>query len=129
MPPLLLNHFWQDPHCTAPSCSHTGFLLSSRHLCLFLSSSLLNDLPNVSQLTSRTSAGISTELSSLLSSMPILYSALYPALDFLASAYHTSSSTPMFLSSFLIWSLHLFLEPHLGRLCGSQLKRTAFGIL
>ena len=35
--PLLQNHFWHLQHCKTLLCSFTGFALSAKHLCLFLS--------------------------------------------------------------------------------------------
>ena len=41
-PPLLLNHLSHVSHFITPSCSFTGFCLSSMHLCRALSHSLRN---------------------------------------------------------------------------------------
>ena len=50
-PPRLLNHRLHFVHCSAPLCSHTGFLLSEVHLWRFLSLSLRKSRPHSLHLT------------------------------------------------------------------------------
>ena len=55
-PPLLWNHLLHCRHWIAPCCSLIGFLLSSTHLRLALSLSLLKFLEHSSHATSLTTA-------------------------------------------------------------------------
>ena len=90
---------------------------------------LLKLLEHSSQTTSLTTVDACDVLASLPFTNPTWHKTLHPALDLLAFAYHSCSPNSTFLRSFLTTSLHLFLEPHLGRGCGSQLNSITFGSL
>ena len=101
-PPLLLNHFLQAWHWEAPICSLMAFLLSLKHLCLFLSLALQNFLKHTLHTTSLAATGVSLPFSG-----PLPLSAVFqPSLHLVAASNQSLSSTSFF-KSLLITSLHL----------------------
>ena len=104
----------QTLHCTSLL---THWLSPLLHTFMSLLISLPSERPGT-HLTHHPlpAANVLETSTSLHFSNPALHIVFYPALDFTASSYHSSSATSISLRSFLITSLHLFLGPHLG--CG-----------
>ena len=109
-PPLLLNQQPHIKHCTAPSCSCTGFWCSVVHLCLALPNSVLKHLPHTLHFTSRGTIYLLLCWSCWCLESPSLH-VTYHCFLFYASSYQPLSwILTAFRSLFTIF-LHLLLGP------------------